>query len=267
MEALLNLAWPIARQRELPLMAISVVEVPRQMPIHEGMRVAHHRQALLDQARKIAAERKLQLDTRLVIAHHAADGLIAAVQEHKGEALVMGWKGYTNTRDRLFGEVADKVIRLVPSDLVLFKMGKTEEMKTCLLPTSGGPNAKLAASILGAIAGELGITITAGHIVSEHALKEERDTAEEHLEATLERLDASVPRQKKIIESKSIAGGIAKAGREFDLIVIGAAKEPWFRKVLFGEIPEKVARYSPSAVMVVKRYEGPVKSILKRVLG
>ena len=30
---------------------------------------------------------------------------------------------------------------------------------------------------------------------------------------------------------------------------------------------EKVARYSPVSVLVVKKYEGPVKSLLKRVMG
>ncbi len=44
--------------------------------------------------------------------------------------------------------------------------------------------------------------------------------------------------------------------------VIGAAKEPVFRKMHIGEIPQKVARYS-----LVKRYEGPVKTLFKRIMG
>jgi amino acid transporter/nucleotide-binding universal stress UspA family protein len=266
-DLLLDLAFPIARQRGLRLVAVSAVEVPRQMPIHEGMRVAHHKEALLDDARKAALERKKQLDTRIVIAHRADDGILTAVTQHKAEALVMGWKGYTNTRDRLFGEVADQVIRHADCDLIMVKLGKKKEMHSCLLPTSGGPNAKLAAKILSAVAGELDLKVTAGHVVPEHATGEHKQVAQEHLEETLELLDPSVERQTKFIESRSVAGGIARAGREFDLVVIGAAKEPMFRRVLFGEIPEKVARYSPSAVMVVKRYEGAVKSLLKRILG
>ena len=76
-----------------------------------------------------------------------------------------------------------------------------------------------------------------------------------------------MPVQKRLIESTSVAGGLAKASRDYDLVVIGAAKEPLFRKILLGEIPEKVARFSPASVLVVKRYEGPVKSLLKRFLG
>ena len=80
-------------------------------------------------------------------------------------------------------------------------------------------------------------------------------------------IDDSVKQARTVIDSPSIAGGIAKAGRDYDMVVIGAAKEPFFRKMLFGEIPEKVARYTPTSVMVVKKYEGPVKSILKRLFG
>jgi hypothetical protein len=46
-----------------------------------------------------------------------------------------------------------------------------------------------------------------------------------------------------------------------------ATREPIFQQVLFGEIPEKVARYSPASVLVVKQYEGHVRSMFKRMFG
>ena len=249
-------------------MAVSVVQVPRQIPIHEGMRTAHHREALLTKAKKIAAQREEELDTKIVVAHRAADGILSAVEKHKADLLVMGWKGFTNTRDRLFGEVTDQVIRMVPSDLVVVKMRDVEELNTCLLPTSGGPNARLAATILGAIAAEKKIAITAGHIVSINASEEEMQIARNHIDDTVELLgEAAAATEKTLIPSASVSGGLAKMSKDYDLVVIGAAKEPFFRKMLFGEIPEKVARYSPTTVMVVKKYEGAAKSILKRILG
>ena len=70
-----------------------------------------------------------------------------------------------------------------------------------------------------------------------------------------------------LIESESIPGGIARASKDFDLVVLGAGREPVFRQVLFGEIPEKVARYSPASALVVKQYEGHVRSMFKRTFG
>jgi CIC family chloride channel protein len=181
--------------------------------------------------------------------------------------LVMGWKGYTKTRNRIFGEIADEVIRFAACDLMMLKIGESDQIRNCFLPTSGGPNAVLASTILNAIASDLKLSVTAGFIASEDASEEFLNEGGQRIESTLKNLSPEIPQQRKVIKSKSIAGGIAKAGREYDMVVIGAAKESLFHKMLFGEIPEKVARYSPTSVLLVKRYEGLVKNIVKKVLG
>jgi amino acid transporter/nucleotide-binding universal stress UspA family protein len=266
-KTLLELTLPVARQRNLRVVAVSVVQVPRQMPIHEGLRYSHHKESLLNEARKIAKDEKIGFETDIVIAHHTSDGILAAIQRHNAVMLVMGWKGYTNAKDRIFGEVADKVIRLAPCDLMVIKIDKKIKLDNCLLPTSGGPNAKLASEILGAIANSTKLKVTAGYIVPENATAAQKSEGELRIDETLSALNNKFIYERKIIESKSIAGGIAKASKDFNLVVIGAAKEPFFRKMLFGEIPEKVARFSPTSVIMVKKYEGVVKSILKRIFG
>ncbi|MEJ2195409.1 MAG: universal stress protein [Ignavibacteriaceae bacterium] len=252
-EILMRIGMSVARQRQVGLIATSVVTVPRQVPIHEGLRFAHHKEPLLSEAKRIASQQQIKLETDLVIAHNAADGILAAVDKHNAEALIMGWKGFTNAKDRIFGEIADQIIRLAPCDLLVLKIGEK--------------NAQLASNVLNSMAKEFSMSVTAGYIIHENATKEERDIGEERMDSTLSKLDSEIASGKKIIESKSIAGGIAKASRDYDLVVIGAAKEPFFKKMLFGEIPEKVARYSPNSVLVVKKYEGVLKNIFKRILG
>ena len=196
-----------------------------------------------------------------------SDGIRAAAERHRADVRVMGWKGYANARDRLFGEIADRIIRLAPCDLMLLKLVGGGEMKTCLLPTAGGPNARLAASVMSVVAQRSGMSVTGAHVIREGASAQERKESLDKVRETLELFDESVEGQTRLIEAKSVAGGIAKASRDYDLLTIGAAKEPWFRRVLFGEIPEKVARYSPTSVLVVKKYEGAIKSRLKRIMG
>ena len=71
----------------------------------------------------------------------------------------------------------------------------------------------------------------------------------------------------RLLEGKKVATTLVRTTADYDLIVMGASREGVFSNVLFGEIPEKVARYSQSPVMIVQRYEGPVKSLVKRVMG
>ena len=181
-------------------------------------------------AKKIASQQKIRLETDLVIAHNAADGILAAINKHNAEALVMGWKGFTNARDRIFGEIADHIIRLAPCDLLVLKIGEKAEWSNCLLPTAGGPNAQLASTVLNSMAKDFKMSVTAGYVINENATGEERNFGEERMVFALSKLDPEIKSGKIIFESKSVAGGIAKASRDYDLVVIGAAKEPFFKK-------------------------------------
>jgi nucleotide-binding universal stress UspA family protein len=265
-ETLLDFAIPVAGQRGRRLVATTVVEVPQQLPIHEGMRFAHHKETLLRSAQQYGRERGVTIDTDLVIAHRVEEGILTAAGRHRADVLVMAWKGYTNTRERVFGETVDNVIRYAPCDLMMLKIEGTV-FRTCLLPTAGGPNAQLAADLLNALGGAFEMEVTAGYVVPPDATDDERHTARNWIEKTLAHTRIEAPIEKRLIESDSVAGGLAKASRDFDLVVIGAAKEPVFRKILVGEIPQKVARYSPASVLVVKRYVGPFKTLFKRILG
>jgi nucleotide-binding universal stress UspA family protein len=264
---LLDYAQPIAKSRNNALIAYSVVEVPRQLPIYEGLRFTQHREGLLNAAREHAATHNLSLDTDLVVAHHAADGILSGARRYGGDCLVMGWKGHTDTRDRIFGEVADQVIRHAPCDLVLLKIEGTEKPKRCLFPTAGGTHARLAAEMLNTLAPAFGMEVTVCYVVEPGATEETRRQAYAWIEKTLENLNIDIDVERKLIEATSIAGGIAKESRNYDLVVLGAAREPYLSQVMFGEIPEKVARFSPASVLVVKRYEGHVRSWLKRAFG
>jgi amino acid transporter/nucleotide-binding universal stress UspA family protein len=266
-ESLLDIAFPIAEAREGRVVAVTVVEIPRQLSVHEGLRFVHHREPLLKQARAHAHRRGQALETDVVVAHHAYAGLLTAAERHGADLLVMGWKGYTDTRERIFGEVADQLIRHAPCDLMLLKTSDRKAFRTCLFPTAGGPHATLAAQLLRVVAPDIGMTVTACYVVRPEGTAEELEAARGRLDQALTQLGEAVTAEKRILTARSVAGGIALASREYDLVVIGAAREPLFRQVLFGEIPERVARYSPTSVLVVKRYEGAVKSILKKALG
>ncbi len=264
---LLKLARSIARQKNMPIIAISVIVVPRQMPIHEGMRYAEQKDELFNAAKKYAEENGFSIETDLVIAHAASDGLLEAVERHNADTLVMGWKGYTRAKDRMFGEIADKIIRYVPCDLALLKIGEDASIENCLFPTSGGPNAKLASKIIDGLAEDSDMNITATYVAPENPDSEQIEFGESKIDETLNTMKNRSKINKKLIEANLIPEGITEASKNYDLVVIGAAKESFFRKMLFGEIPEKVARNSPASVLVVKQYEGLVKTAIKRVMG
>ncbi len=266
-ETLLDFAVPIARAYERRLVALTVVVVPRQLPIHEGLRLTHHREPLLRQAREYADKHHLEIETDLIVAHNAHHGILEGANRHRADMLLVGWKGYTHRRNRIFGEVTDQLIRHAPCDLMVLKIAGDRGFKRCLFPTAGGPHARLAAELLNVLGKAFDMDVTAAYVVKPDAPADERGEAERWIEKTLTHVDAELSVETELIEATSVAGGLALASRDYDLVVIGAAKEPVFRKMLLGEIPEKVARHSPASVLVVKRYEGVVRSLVKKILG
>lgn len=266
-EILVRLVVAIARPENLRVVAITVVDVPRQSPIHEGMLFLDQKKPLLIEAKKVAAELDYDIKTDYVLAHRAEDGILTAAYGHRAASLVMGWRGFAKARDRFFGEVTDKVIRYAPCDLLMMKIAPKFKFKKCLFPTAGGPNAKLASKVIDSLAKYENARADAAYVLASGASEGDRKLARERIDFTIDGMKNREAFDRKIIESDAVSEGIAEASRDYDLTIIGAAKEPFFKKMLFGEIPEKVARNSQTSVLVIKKYEGLVKTILKKVFG
>jgi amino acid transporter/nucleotide-binding universal stress UspA family protein len=266
-EPLLDLAAPIAKAQEGELIVLGVVDVPRNLPIHEGMRFVHHKSPLLKQAVSYGQKIGVPVRTAMRIAHRVSDGIIAAAEQQKSNLILMGWKGWTSTRDRMFGEVTDQVVRHAPCDLITVKLKGPLELKRIMMPTAGGPHAMLAAEYVGDLQKTYGTSVAVCNVVPTGSGDRQREMAFEWIDKTIARTGLEGTVEKLVIESDHVAGGLVKAGADYDMVVLGASREGVFSSVLLGEITEKVARHSRKPVMIVKRYEGVVKSFVRKVIG
>ncbi len=266
-EPLMDLAAPIAKANAGELIVLGVVDLPQNTPIHEGMRFVHHKTPLLKEAVNYGQKIGVPVRTSLQIAHRVSDGIIAAAEQQKASLVLMGWKGWTSTRDRIFGEVTDRVVRHAPCDLITVKLKGTLKLDSVLIPTAGGPHASLAAEYVGSLQQAYDTTVAVCNVVKSGASERDHEIAIEWIDKTIARTGLAGEVEKRVMESDHIAGGLVKAGGDYDMIVLGASREGLFSSVLLGEITERVARHSRKPVMIVKRYEGAVKSLIRKVLG
>jgi len=263
---LIDVSAALARPRDGEIVAVTVVLVPEQLPIHEGLKLAHHRRPLLRAAQKRAEELGVDLRTDLRIAHRLGDAMLGAVQGQGADLLVMGWKGFANTRDRIFGELTDHMVRHCPCDLALVKVihGPTDRI---LLATSGGPNATLGAEFTRSFCEMYAASVDACVVVPADADPATEQAALERIRGSLESLDLGGGVGRKLVRSNSVAAGIAKASKDYDLVVIGAAPSKPFKQILAGDIPEKVARYSPQSVILIRRWQGKMSGLFRKLFG
>jgi APA family basic amino acid/polyamine antiporter len=264
---LMKLAIPLAKAHEGEIIVLGVIDVPINLPPHEGMRFVHHKTPLLKKAIEYGTEQGVETRSAIRIAHQVWDGILHAAETEKATLALMGWKGFTTTRDRIMGEVTDKVVRQAPCDLITVKLMGDRPIRRVLTTTAGGPHASLAAEYLGIYHDAEGYEVTCCYVVDPDADEDDREKARQWIKKTIHLTNLDDKADTRLLEGEKIATTLIRAAADYDLIVLGASNEGVFSNVLFGEIPEKVARYSHTPVMIVQRYEGPVKSLIKRVMG
>jgi amino acid transporter/nucleotide-binding universal stress UspA family protein len=264
---LMKLAIPIAKAHEGEIIVLGVIDVSINLPPHEGMRFVHHKTPLLKKAIEYGNEQGIETRSAVRIAHQVWDGILHTAEAEKATLVLMGWKGYTTTRDRIMGEVTDKVVRHAPCDLITVKLMGDRPIRRILMTTAGGPHATLAAEYVGIYHDAEGCEVTCCYVVEPNVGEDDQETARQWIQKTIHLTHLEGKADMRLLEGKKVATTLVRAAADYDLIALGASKEGVFSNVLFGEIPEKVARYSHTPVMIVQRYKGPVKSLVKRVMG
>ncbi len=240
---LMKLAIPLVKAQKGEIIVLGVINVPINLPPHEGMRFVHHKTPLLKKATEYGKEQGVEIRSAVRIAHQVWDGILHAAEAEKATLILMGWKGHTTTRDRIMGEVTDKVVRHTPCDLITVKLMGDRPIRRILITTAGGPHATLAAEYVGIYHEIEGYKVECGYVVDPNAGEDDRNAARQWIQKTIRRTNLEGKADIRLLEGKKVATTLIHAAVDYDLIVLGASKEGVFSNALFGEIPEKVARY------------------------
>jgi amino acid transporter/nucleotide-binding universal stress UspA family protein len=256
--SLLRLAIPMAKRRGGDVIVTNIITVPGQLPLHEGMEYVDTRsKPLFEIADRVAAELDFPLHKDLRIAHKVENGILSAAEEYAVDQVMMGWKGFSTKKERIFGEATDRLLQSLRADVAVVRFRSDPPYERILLPTSGGPHAEFAAELIEPMVHETGSKVTSCFIVPKNADETTTDRARKWMDRTTRH--AQLGRiEKTVVRSSNVVSGIVKEGRNHDLIVLGASNRKLFSYLMFGEIPEAVAEIAEPTVMLVRRVTGPV---------
>src|SRR4028118_188913 len=119
--ALLRLAAAIARDRNYELECLQIIIVPRNSsPSESAVRTTKSRR-LLQQAERIVRNWNLPVHTQIRVAHDVPNAILETIRERHIDLILMGWQGELSTKERIFGDVVDTVIRQAGCEVVLVK--------------------------------------------------------------------------------------------------------------------------------------------------
>jgi amino acid transporter/nucleotide-binding universal stress UspA family protein len=270
MDRLINLAAAIAKQKNGEVLLLKVLTVPEQLSPRQfdATELQKHKEQLY-QGRKICDEIGVPSHGIIRVGHNVARAILESSTEHNCEAVVLGWKGYTNSRDKILGNITDTLVRHAHADILLVKFVGEHPIKKILLPSAGGEHAQCAEQYSAAFASAFNGSVTVCRVVPKHTSENEKSQVSDLLEKTEERVmknNGEVKVNRMIIESDSVSEGIIEAGKDFDTLMVGATKQSIYPQILFGNIPEDIAKRANKTVIVVKHYH-PIKSLLGRVMA
>jgi uncharacterized hydrophobic protein (TIGR00271 family) len=290
---LLGLAEALAHQMGGQVLPLQVIAVPDPLALEEGRRMAAERNALFQWSTRSPEGAGVVMSPITRLARSVPGGIIDTAVEEKCDLILMPWIEGPPSPGMRMGRVLDPVIRSAPCDVAVVAMdppsgqpqrsvGETPfQISRILVPTAGGPHAPLATRLAVSLAREHDATVTAIYVTQPRASAEQLVEGERRIQETIEAMRRQagelpefesglgtlegIPIESKVVKAGNVIQGIAETGKGYDLVFVGASNERLIDQVLFGSVPERIARACPTPVIMVKRYRGLRRFWLQRL--
>ncbi len=261
------LASAVAKEKDGEIFALHVVRVPRQLGITDGRFFLKQGKPILESVIAEAKALDVPVNTMIRFGRDVAQAIIDTARERDSNLMLLSWLGSTSTQGKAFGSVIDAISKTPPCDLAMIRFREREEPQRILVPTAGGPNSSLALELAISQAREYererGIK---PHITALYVARGGKRSSMELGERTLARVIApyEYPLEPRVVSAPGFLEGILQEAEQHNLVVLGATEGAFFEQLLFGALPAQVAQQCSKTVMIVKRYQGPVKSWIQR---
>jgi nucleotide-binding universal stress UspA family protein len=261
-EPLMRIGCALARHRETTVIALHVVQLPRQLPTSESRDFLDRAEPLFEAATDVGDKMKVTVLGSLCVSESISSGVLGVVAEKRPSLLLMGWRGGGPERRKLLGTTLDPVLRASPVDtLLLHWHDKKAKFSRVLVGVTGSRHARLCLQVAEALESELRSKVRYLHVIRRGTAM---DSATERA-FLRDNADGKPPLDLDIVQARTTTGGIIEASEETDLLILGAAREGILSQLIFGEKTRRIARRAPCSVLLAKRHPRPGVSLLRRL--
>lgn len=266
-KTLIDFGAMVARQKQGELVLLHVITVPWQSPYSAGQRyIADARENVLDEAIENASQKNIPVSSVIRIARKPAQAIIDQVEEHEVDLVVMGWQGKGQNPQTVIGTNIDHVMRDAHCDIAVLRGEHFENVKNILIPISYPDQARLMLQLGEVLANEQNTGLKLFHALPPGLGKEEReDRLEKLYDGLAEQREKKSDEEKQktafkidVTESNNIESTILEQSSKYDLTMIGASREGWYRKHVAGTVTERIARGVEGRLLLVKHSRGAI---------
>ncbi len=259
-EALITLAGAIARHHGGVVDAIHVVTVPDQTALEYATdHLEEHEEdydAILEEAKRDAEELGVTVETHTIVSHRGFGEIFDAARTHQADMVVMGWGSGTHGSPGRAESAFDDLARDLPCDFLVFR-DRGFDPSRVLVPTAGGPDSDLSASVARVLHRQYDSEITLLHVADDESEGETflSEWAEEH---DLE--DATLR-----VETGDVEQAIGRAAEDATLVLVGATERGLLSRLVRGSLHLTVVEEIDCSVLLAERKRE--RSLRERLFG
>jgi len=213
------------------------------------------------------------VDEPIVIDSHDVSGRILSVaRQMEPDLLLLHWKGNPSRGRYLLGRTLDPVIQYAPCSVAVVRASgkptafveRMQRLQRVLVPSGAGPNASLALGLALDLGSQVQVTAlrVANRSLGATAISAEWDL----LRRTLEPWTGNERLHPHVVMASGVLDGILReASQGYDLALIGATRESLVDRLLFGNLPQRLALRTPFPLIIVRRRDPSAAGALRRV--
>ncbi len=262
-----------ASQGKAEIVAVSVLEVPSQTSLEQGIQYEDERiqrqQDLLNNARTTARQSGVGLRTRAMVGRSVSSVVLNLIKEERAQHLVLGWSGEKKPYQHILGSNIDHIVRNATCEITLVKAGK-KPVKEIIVLVGTGPNTSLAIR-----RGDALVRNIDGASLTLLTVQPPRENPAADPETEGRALIASAANEvgvdpdtypSKVIIAEDVREALLQAVEGFDTICIGATRSTAVRQALFGSIPEEIGSKSESTVVITRGREYKPRTVTEGIV-
>jgi amino acid transporter/nucleotide-binding universal stress UspA family protein len=255
---LITLGSAAAKQRDGTLVAVHIEQVPDQTALESARENWDFAEAheLLERAREDAETFGVPVETHTVISHRSFEEVFDAARTYDADLVVMGWGEDSHGAPGRAESAVDELASSLPCDFLVMR-DRGFDPTRILVPTAGGPDSDLSATIAAVLRDQYDAGVRLLHVADDES--EGRAFLEEWAESH-GLADADL-----VVETGDVEEAIERNARDATMLVIGATERGLLSRLVRGTLVLDVVDDVDCSVLLAERTRA--RSLRERLFG
>lgn len=255
---LVTIGSGIAGAQKSDVVALHVIAIPMPTFLETGNQFIQDSSPVFEEALDAGKKLGVPVIKKIVVSHDIPEAILDVARSGKSNLILLG------ATERIFRgkiklSVPQAVMERADCDVGILFPRDFKDIKKILVPVGIGEHAyrvKIAEALMAFFNAEM----TLFTVVRD---KESVLMAEETQKEATELLKREINCEIEI--ASSVEGAILKKSKDYDLIIIGPSTEWILHDVLFGSLPDKIAKEASCSVLILKQPEQRAESWIEMV--